>query len=668
MKQLYVFCLCCLTHSFVWAYSGKVDSLLRLVDQPRADTAQVNLLNEISWQYHRGDIEKSDLYASKAYQLAKEIGYAEGQSRALNLMAIVQSFKGNTQGSIDLNLQAHEIASSLEDIYLLSATTNDLGIDYDVLGESKKALSFFQASLKYSELLKDTLGICFTLNNMGLLHDKLENSTIAQEYFDRSVALALESSDPMVSIMAHENLGNFYKEKEDYKKAFDHFIEVTKIGRANDDKYTLSTALIQLGDIQNQRGEDEAAISHYQEALYYAQEMGKRNHLICLTHLLGVLVNQEQFKEGIRAGEMALELNKEIGDLDIQMDLFYDMADAYAGLNNKDKAFDYLSEYEELRDSFFTTEKDRAIAELETEYKTMQKQDAIDKLSKEADINKLRLQSQQAYIITFLVLLGSLLGFIVFLIVRNREKKTFNIYLREQVALKTQDLALKNEELKRFNYIVSHDLKEPLRSIVSFSSLVERELDQSEKKSEKAKGYLKYVVHAGRQLYQLIEDVLEFHKLDQLSTRYEEINLEQVMADVETSLDRFIKSNNGKVMLEQLPTLYTSKSAMFMILKNLVENAIKYNKKEQPCVKISYQEQAAEHHIFIEDNGIGIEEKYFDQIFILFKRLHNKSEFQGSGIGLAIVERLVDKLKGNIKIHSSKIDKGTTFLLSLPKY
>ncbi len=227
----------------------------------------------------------------------------------------------------------------------------------------------------------------------------------------------------------------------------------------------------------------------------------------------------------------------------------------------------------------------------------------------------------------------------------------------------TERLAEKNEELKRFNYIISHDLKEPLRSIVSFSNLAQRE----SKGQEKLQEYLQYVIKGGRQLHDLIEAVLEFHRLDYIPKDVEEVDTNIVLDDVINSLRSLLYSQEGKVMYSNLPKIHSPNGVLFLVFKNLVENGIKYNQKPEPIVRINYKETPDEHLFYVSDNGIGIKPKYFEQIFVMFKRLHSRREFEGSGIGLAIVQKLLNKINGNIKVEKSILGEGTTFLISLPK-
>ena len=135
---------------------------------------------------------------------------------------------------------------------------------------------------------------------------------------------------------------------------------------------------------------------------------------------------------------------------------------------------------------------------------------------------------------------------------------------------------------------------------------------------------------------------------------------------IEHALYESIQKSNGMVINHGLPNIPSNNSLLYTTLKNFIENGLKYNTSTQPTVELSYNETPENHHIIIKDNGIGIEEKYFDKIFVMFQRLHNRGEYSGSGVGLSIVRLAIEKLNGEIKVES-EVGKGSTFIICLPK-
>ena len=252
---------------------------------------------------------------------------------------------------------------------------------------------------------------------------------------------------------------------------------------------------------------------------------------------------------------------------------------------------------------------------------------------------------------------------------RRREKN--NQMLEERVKSRTveleevnQRLKSSNEELERFAYITSHDLKEPLRNINGFVKLIQREEDQSFK-SDTTNEYFDFILKNVDQMQHLINDVLSFSKISSTNTNLSHVFVEELVEEVKSSLGGLIEERKGNIELTTIPPIFTNASQLRIVLKNLIENAIKYNENPNPKVSISYKLIENMHHLIIKDNGIGIETQYHDQIFGMFKRLHNRKEYQGSGLGLAICKKVINQLGGDILL-KSELGQGSIFTLILP--
>ena len=300
------------------------------------------------------------------------------------------------------------------------------------------------------------------------------------------------------------------------------------------------------------------------------------------------------------------------------------------------------------------------------------KKEEINKLRKQQDIFELKIQKQKASRAVIFAVMCCLL-LVVFLIVFLYWKKhDFNQKLKTEVEHKTQylkrlnnDLAHKNEALHQFNYIVSHDLKEPIRSIVSFSNLIKRNLYKED--VDAVEEYLDFVIRGGKQLHQLVEDIQEYQSIDQKKFVEETTDFSTVIEEVKTSLSAVIEEKGGMIKYSTLPKIPVSRSGLFIIVKNLIENSIKYNNNPKPTVEISSQLHSDKYQFLFKDNGIGIQEDYFEEIFGIFKRLHSRGTYEGTGMGLAISQKVAQKIGGNLKVLHSKVGEGSTFLLTLPK-
>ncbi len=247
-----------------------------------------------------------------------------------------------------------------------------------------------------------------------------------------------------------------------------------------------------------------------------------------------------------------------------------------------------------------------------------------------------------------------------------RSLKKMNEELEERVRERTAKLVQINKELEQFAYVASHDLQEPLRKIIIFGEHLMEDL--GENLNETDKDYLSRMCKASIRMKTVIEELLVFSKISSKEMTFEKIDLKEVLLEILSDLEIKIKQENAKIEIRDLPAITANKSQIRHLFQNLILNAIKFSKKEEkPSIVISSESNGDFVDISVRDNGIGFEEKYVDRIFKLFQRLHGKHEYEGSGIGLSICQKIVDQHGGRITAHS-KPDEGSVFIVTLPLY
>jgi len=229
---------------------------------------------------------------------------------------------------------------------------------------------------------------------------------------------------------------------------------------------------------------------------------------------------------------------------------------------------------------------------------------------------------------------------------------------------KNSELQLATEELERFTYIASHDLKSPLRSIISFIGLIERDVKRGEYVDIQEK--LGFVKTGAEQMNFLVRDILEFSKLrsDQ-KIEHTLIDLNLVYRKAIHNLKEDIKDKNAILHCDDLPSFLGSELEFLILFQNFIQNGIKYNENPKPTIHILSVKTDQALQLIFKDNGIGIKEEYHEQIFQFFKRLHNSSQYQGTGLGLGLCKKIITNYNGSVDIDSI-VGKGTTFRIIFP--
>jgi hypothetical protein len=257
---------------------------------------------------------------------------------------------------------------------------------------------------------------------------------------------------------------------------------------------------------------------------------------------------------------------------------------------------------------------------------------------------------------------------------KNSEEKVseLNVQLLQNVSR----LEAANKELDLFAFMASHDLQAPLRKILVFSDRIKDEY--AEKLGADGNMYLSRIQKVCNQMKQLINNILEFSKISVKKELFTEVDLNNLIPDILQELNDTIQEKNIHVILERLPVYCVNAVLMHQLFLNLIGNAVKYTSKTQPSVIRIYSEEFCVNkvigdsmrevrygRVFIEDNGIGFDQKYADEIFDMFRRLHPVAEYEGTGIGLALCKKIIEKHNGFISV-KSEVDKGSTFIISIP--
>ncbi len=254
-----------------------------------------------------------------------------------------------------------------------------------------------------------------------------------------------------------------------------------------------------------------------------------------------------------------------------------------------------------------------------------------------------------------------------------REKEKLLIHQKDELteqdearSINEMELRQLNENLEHFAYTVSHDLKEPLRMIKMYTQLLKRNLGS--KLSPTNEEFMDYVLNGTDRMHRLLDDLLQYSRLNNYEDGIKKVDLNDILLIVKNNLAFSIQNKNADIIpAHMLPTVIGNPTFVTQLFQNLLSNAIKFHHPDrQPIITISSKEYPDEYVINIEDNGIGIPQEYQDKIFDIFTKLHNRLEYDGSGIGLATCKKIVAAMGGTIRLESIQ-NEGTTFSITIPK-
>jgi len=227
-----------------------------------------------------------------------------------------------------------------------------------------------------------------------------------------------------------------------------------------------------------------------------------------------------------------------------------------------------------------------------------------------------------------------------------------------------QELKRSNAELEQFAYVASHDLQEPLRMVSSYTQLLMRRY--GERLDGDAREFTAYIIDGAGRMKQLIEDLLAYSRVGTKGKEFKPVPVESALRRAIVNLRAAIEESGAAVTYESLPVAQADDTQLAQLFQNLIGNALKFRSASVPRIHVSCVQKPAEYEIVVADNGIGIEAQYFERIFMVFQRLHNKGEYPGTGIGLAICKKVVERHGGRIWVES-KPNEGSAFHFTLPK-
>ncbi|MEL6851403.1 MAG: ATP-binding protein, partial [Bacteroidota bacterium] len=448
------------------------------------------------------------------------------------------------------------------------------------------------------------------------------------------------------------------------KQAYQFFGRALDLAIITDNIPDKAASFTQLGKIYLQRRDTVKAKQVFTHAIsLYQQQKMKKEELDSRNYLAQCYIMSKQWEAAITELETCLILEEELQEPESLLDTYLAFAQVYEYLDDFAQALTYQRLHQEIKDTMLAQSQSQSVAAIEKIHELEDQKKEMVLVQKNESIQNLK---RLGWLSTCSLIL--LVLFIILLVKRTRAQAFTNQLLVEksrEIEVTNQELSQSNRELKEFTHAVSHDLKQPLRTIGSFASLMvqryHRQLD------EEGDHYLNFITQGVQHMHLLLSDLQTYAYIGRANVEPAPVNLNHILEEVKANLHQQIEERGAVIKANPLPSLMGHQTSLYQLFQNLISNAIKFQ-IQGVTPKISIRVMDEENYLRVEvvDNGIGIPDAFKARIFRAFQRLHNQSDYPGTGIGLAICHKVMLQLGGKIDVQS-ELGKGSKFRLWFPK-
>lgn len=590
--------------------------------------------------YPKDEYQNSLVYLGQAKALADSQDIRSPYViRNLSELAEVMNSTGDVSNAIQLQFQANKQAGDEEDWVNLAVGLRNLGVFYAGQGEFGPALNYFQEGIALIESVKDE-----PISDPIRLWDR------SHTYYNLIASLS------SISIQLSREDENLISEAIGYAE------QAKQVADSIGHSYGVAYSYGLKGQIYARQQMADSALKYLELAVELYKEMDLKREWISFS----ISVAQQLLK--INNPYRALQqLNEAVAEAEalnapaLQRDIYLMQSRVYEDLDNIDLAYRSYKRYSVLKDSLQTGSQE--LARLGPEQEVKQKEAEIQSLQEQTATSRRRL-AIAIFIFGLLFLMVMLyLGFL-----RNKDLRRINRVLankNDEIRRQNERLASSNEDLQQFAHVVSHDLREPLRSIGSFATLLQRRYQGALDRD--ADEFITFITAGVSRMDTLLADLMAYSVVGIFQQELERIDIGKLIQETSANIISERGTKGARINIRNLPVIEADRNQITQLFHHLIDNAIKFRSDAPPEVAIEAIQQGSYYLFSVRDNGIGMDEAYKDKIFGLFLRLHTKkSKYKGTGIGLSICKKIVEQHKGKIWI-DSQIGKGTTVYFTLPE-
>lgn len=508
----------------------------------------------------------------------------------------------------------------------------NVGVANAVLSDYKTAMQYTLEAQEKSKLLGYRYYEAQSLMNIGTIHAQLYSN---QEALDRYKTLLSDYKDVMTKhtrIALNNNMGHLYFLIGNLDLSFVHFEQALSLAREARSRETIAYVLAQISRNSLVRKDFEHGLKTSEEADFLFQQVGKRTsgRQINALNLAEIAFWRGDTEGGIRLAKWGTAIAQRVRDRASELRGYRILAKALGKYRQFEKAYKAQTIVNNLQDDIARTQRDKQMLDLEIKHSLLEKQRKIEQL-----INENQFQSE---------------------------------LLKQQSQIEEQNEQLQrvNAELQQFAYITSHDLKEPLRMIGSFTQIVQRKTKAFLKPEDES--FFTYINEGVNRMSNLLDALLQYATVGKFAdVEREEVSINAAVRIARTNLKVKIEESNAEITCDEMPVLMSVQTILVQLFQNLISNGIKFRKPDtNPIIHVGAEEREKDWIFYVKDNGIGIAEEHLQRVFVIFQRLHTRQQYEGTGIGLAICQKIVQQLGGKIWVESV-YGEGSTFFFTLPK-
>jgi len=616
---------------------------------------------------NKGQFRLAFDYYDKAQTIFKETNDQKGEAHVLINKGIIFSKQGEYTKAINSYIKALKIREEAQDLREIAIINGNLGNLYNAQNEYETALQYHRKALKQFELLGETRNVGLVLNNIGLIYEN-------KQLLDSSL---------------------FF-----YHKSSDIFDQLNyKAGKG--------ISLGNMGSIYAKQKKYRNALNSHQQSLSIYQEIGKKSDIAEQYSLIGsILTELNRNEEALQNLQTGLKIAREIGDKETEILALEYLFKFYETTGNANLSFQYFKKYTTLKDSMYNIEKSQQIAEIQTKYET-QKKEQENELLRNDQVVKNETISRQRFENTVLII-GTvlLLIFAIYIYRNNQQRKRTNQLLSQQnaeinqkqeenikindslqqsqnqlneanealqklnegletkIKERTNELQKSNQELDTFLYQSSHALRRPIVNVMGLMQLA-----RMEKQKAGLHQLFEKIEHTATNMDLMLKKLVMASEINFINTNQHLVSFKGVIDKINNELNSILKDNGVAIQwsIDPQVQLKAHSRLIEIILQNLVENAIIYRsdpKTRKPEIKVKIESLNPPVKISVYDNGLGIAKDSLSNIFNMFSVASDKT--YGYGLGLYLVKKAVDKLRGTIKVDSQE-NKFTSFEIIIPQ-